>query len=158
MPSIWEKSFLKKCIGEGNYNAWVFEAIYFNSKMAHKDPFISWCRIDVSNMLGLLHGALQSMMIPETLTYYQKIGYQMKNKRPVMSQWAFFKHRFKSFVRITLPKGVRNKIKKVFGGESVIDRYTLQAFEEMKENELIFGTGASSEKDRKSTRLNSSHT
>ncbi len=136
MPSIWEKSFLKSCIGSGNYNAWVFEAIYLNSKTAHKDPFLSWCRIDVGNKLGLLHGALQSKMIPTTLAYYQGIGYKMKNERPVMGKWSFFKHRLKSYVRITLPACVRVQIKKLIGGESVTDRYTEQAFEEMKRMNL----------------------
>ena len=36
-PSIWEKNFLLQCIGDENYNAWVFEGAFLKSKKALKN-------------------------------------------------------------------------------------------------------------------------
>lgn len=136
-PAIWEKSFLKKCIGTGNYNAWVFEGIYAVSHDAHKKEFLSLCMKVNSNPLHLMHGALQGKIVPDTMSYYDNIGYEMKNKREVLDLSTYKRHQLKSTVKSLIPVKVQRLLKKLFGSNSVYGRYELEIKREMNNMGLV---------------------
>ena len=135
-PSIWEKEFLRKCIGKGNYNAWVFEGIYCYSKYAHTQAFLDRCRIDFSNRLGLRHGAVQGKILPKVNKDFHNNGYTFKNKREVLSIKQYYTHRLKQIMKSSLPKPMQSMVKKVIKNESIIDKYRDQILFHMKENDL----------------------
>lgn len=122
-PAIWERDFLKKSIGTGNYNAWIFEGIYAKSKMSHSKEFLDQCKIDVSNILGLIHGALQGKMIPETIETLQRKGYLVKNNREIMSVSECAVHERKMKIKAMTPLFIQRIVKKLFKTKSVIERY-----------------------------------
>ena len=122
-PAIWERGFLKKSIGTGNYNAWVFEGIYAKSKMSHTKEFLDQCKIDISNILGLNHGALQGKMIPETIEALQRKGYHVKNNREIMSVSECAVHKRKMKLKAMTPLLFQKIVKKFFKTKSVIERY-----------------------------------
>lgn len=121
--AIWEKHFLKSCIGKENYNAWVFEGVYSKSKFAHSKAFLSKCCATKSNPLNLRHGALQGKMIPKTMKRFKKNGYQMSTQREVLSTKLYFKHQLKSFLKSIVPLGLQKKIKKKILLNSTIEKY-----------------------------------
>lgn len=118
-PAIWDKQFLKKCIGQGNYNAWVFEGIYLKAPKAHTKEFLDGCKVDMSNFLGLKHGALQGKMIPSLVRYYKRIGYTFKTQRSQLPLSAVFKHQIRSHI----PVSVLAFLKKFIKNKSVTSRY-----------------------------------
>ena len=122
-PAIWEKEFLKKCIGDGNYNAWVFEAIYIYSKDAHTSTFLSKCKNDLSNPLCLRHGALQGKMVPNTISFFKNMGYCMKNKREILGRYPYFVHNVKATLKEIMPFSLQRLMKKFVNTNSVADRY-----------------------------------
>lgn len=121
--AIWDREFLKECIGVGNYNAWVFEGIYCKSKKAHTKEFLDKCKIDDSNYLCLQHGALQSKMLPTTIAYYEELGYKMKNQRPILDEEAYQKHLRKIKIKTMIPAFIQRIIKCFVKTNSVIERY-----------------------------------
>lgn len=131
-PSIWERTFLEKCIGNGNYNAWVFEGIYIKSKIAHTDSFLSHCKVDVSNLLSLRHGALQGKLLPSTVSYFESEGYRMKNKRPLLDKKSFRIDELKNFIKTYMPLRLQKIFKSILKSESVIDRYQDDIISEMR--------------------------
>lgn len=131
-PAIWERSFLNKCIGDGNYNAWVFEGIYVKSKDAHSNSFLCHCKVDVNNILSLRHGALQGKMLPSTTSYFKKAGYKMRNTRPDLSKKALQVDRLKNVLKTYLPLEIQKFLKKIIKSESVIDKYETDIHAEMK--------------------------
>ena len=136
-PAIWEKNFLKKCIGTGNYNAWIFEGIYAMSKTAHQKTFVSQCMKVNSNPLGLLHGALQGKLVPTTIAYYDKIGYRMKNRRETLDASIYKRHQLKSTIKSLIPISIQRLIKKLFNIDSVYGRYKNEIIEEMNRMGII---------------------
>jgi len=127
-PSIWERNFLKKLVGNGNYNAWVFEGIYLKSQKAHTVEFLRPCKMDLRNILHLKHGALQGKMLPNVVKYYEGIGYSLKTKRPILSNKVVFKR----WVRFHTPDVIINLVKKIINKRSVSSRYLDQIYTEMK--------------------------
>lgn len=130
-PSIWKRDFLKKCIGDGNYNAWVFEGIYAKSRLAHTVEFLNYCKIDKSNKLGLVHGALQGKMLPKTVSKLEATGYKMKNQREVMSLKDNYLNELKDKLKGILPLGGQRVVKKILKTESVIERYEKEIEQEI---------------------------
>lgn len=122
-PSIWEKEFLKECIGTENYNAWIFEGMYCYSKSAHTDDFLKYCFDDYRNVLGLRHGALQGKLIPIVYNDFLNNGYYFKTKRKVISNEAYKKHILKQKIKQLLPNSIQKAIKKIFKTNSVVERY-----------------------------------
>ena len=135
-PSIWKRDFLKKCIGTGNYNAWIFEGIYAMSRDAHKLDFLSQCYYVKSNPLSLMHGALQGQIVPDTAKYYQNEGYLFKNHRSVMDEVAYKRHQFKSKMKSVIPLSLQKVLKKLLNMESVYGRYSREIAIEMKRMNL----------------------
>lgn len=134
-PSLWRKDFLKKCIGEGNYNAWVFEGIYAKSRMAHTSEFLSHCKIETSNALGLVHGALQGKMIPQTIDVIRNAGYEMKNKRPTLSVKYYESYEKKERLKAIIPYPMQKILKKYIRMNSILEKYD----EEIKKQMCIMG-------------------
>ena len=131
MPTIWNGDFLRKVIGKGNYNAWVFEGIYATSKEAHTEQFLRVCKVDTSNILALRHGALQGMMIPDTTKLLITNGYKMKNKRVSISNNKYFIHKIKSKVKAMIPLSIQKILKRVYKGHSVLDKFHDDIIHEM---------------------------
>ncbi len=131
-PAIWEKNFLRKSIGTGNYNAWIFEGMYLKSQKAHTEEFLKQCKIDSRNILGLKHGVLQGYLFPNLVKYYTSIGYQLKNKRPILPKSI----RMKRWIRFHLPDCILNTVKKSVTGQSVISKYSKEIDIQMTSMEL----------------------
>lgn len=135
-PSIWEKEFLKDCIGVGNYNAWIFEGIYTYSQYAHSDEFLSKCRIDFKNILGLRHGAVQGKMLPNVCAAFAKQGYVFKNKRGQLSRLKYniyqLRQKFVEYVPMAIMRFVRR-----CSGKSVVEKYHTEIEKYMKLNNLV---------------------
>lgn len=132
-PAIWERNFLKKSIGTGNYNAWVFEGIYAKSKMSHTKEFLKQCKIDVGNVLGLIHGALQGKIIPPTIEALRQSGYVMKNNRAILSVSAYSAHERKARLKAYIPLFIQKIIKRLFRINSVTDKYNDDIVKQMNE-------------------------
>lgn len=122
-PSIWEREFLKECIGTENYNAWIFEGIYAFSKRAHEKTFLDQCRVDFSNPLSIRHGAVQGKMLPTVYADFAAEGYVFKNKREVLDSDSYKKHLNKQKIKEILPLSVQRFIKKHMKTQSVLDKY-----------------------------------
>lgn len=131
-PAIWKRDFLQKCIGTGNYNAWVFEGIYATSKIAHQFDFLKNCLTINNNPLCLLHGALQGKMVPDTMDYYNNIGYTMFNKREALTPSVYRRHQLKSTIKSIIPLPIQRIIKKIFKVNSIYGRYSKEIEEEME--------------------------
>lgn len=119
-PAIWEKEFLLNSIGYGNYNAWIFEGIYIKSPKAHSEEFLKQCLIDTRNILGLKHGVLQGCIFPDIVKFYKKLGYELKNKRPVLP----LSIRIKRWIRFKLPQSIIRKMKIKLKGQTVVSKYS----------------------------------
>lgn len=131
-PSIWEKNFLMKCIGNGNYNAWVFEGIYAKSRMAHSIEFLSHCKIETSNTLSFVHGALQGKMIPQTIDCIKRCGYKMKNQRPMLSASYYESYERKEKLKSLIPFSLLKVIKKIIRKGSVLTKYEDEVVRQME--------------------------
>lgn len=123
-PSIWKKDFLRKCIGEGNYNAWVFEGIYAMSRYAHTQDFLQSCKIESNNILGLVHGALQGKMLPKTVDIIRAAGYELKNRREMMSLKDNIAHERKEWLQSILPLPLQKFLKRFKKSKPVLEKYT----------------------------------
>ena len=119
-PAIWEKDFLRRSIGTGNYNAWIFEGIYIKSQKAHTEEFLKQCKIDSRNILGLRHGVLQGYLFPDLVKFYSSIGYKLKNKRPILP----YSIRIKRWIRFHMPAFILRTVKKHVSGQSVVSKYS----------------------------------
>lgn len=131
-PAIWNKNFLSQCIGNDNYNAWVFEGVYAKSKYAHTSIFLDNCIAQVDNLMHLKHGALQGRMIPKTSKYYKKIGYIMSNERQTLSRIQYSKHRAKSIVKGIVPLKLQKYIKSKIKTKSILEKYSSEINRVMK--------------------------
>ena len=131
-PSIWEKEFLKKCIGSRNYNAWIFEGIYSYSQKAHTEEFLKKCRVDYSNPLGLRHLAVQGKLLPNVYNDFVKTGYRFRTKREVLDEKAYNKHLRKQWLKRNIPIRIQKILKKIIKTNSVVERYKSEIVDEMK--------------------------
>ena len=122
-PSIWKKSFLKECIGEDNYNAWIFEGIYVKSQKAHTVEFLKGCYVDYRNILRLYHGALQGKILRETYIYFKKRGYTFRTKRGIINRKERIKHKLKRIIDKNCPHFLRQIVKIYYKKNSVIEKY-----------------------------------
>ena len=120
-PAFWERNFLKECIGNENYNAWVFEGIYCKSKYAHTKEFLERCVADVSNPLCLVHGILKGKIIPDAVKLINSSGYYLLNNRPKFSDKEYRKEKRKTSLKNALPYWLQRIIKKFYKRGSMID-------------------------------------
>ncbi|WP_343084306.1 hypothetical protein [Blautia producta] len=134
---IWEKNFLKRCIGTRNYNAWVFEGAFTKSKKVHTDEFLKKCVKDTRNILQFKHGVLQQKLLPETVEYYRQIGNPITSNRDTMSEKDFSKYVRNSKVAALIPRALHEPLKKIVGekrGNAVLDKYEQQIQVVIKES------------------------
>lgn len=73
--AIWEKEFLEKTIGEGNYNAWSFEVMQLGTENYNvgKIEFL----IDDRNLLNIIHTVVQSKYLPKALRLLKRKGHNI---------------------------------------------------------------------------------
>lgn len=135
-PAVWMKSFLEKCIGNENYNAWIFEGIYVKSNDAHKQEFVDKLCMDRSNPLHLYHGALQGKIVPTTYRYFESVGYKFRNEREVLSDEVYGKHLRKIKIKRYTPFWIQKLIKKTLKTNSVIEKYNYEIYGVMKKMEM----------------------
>lgn len=94
-PAIWKREFLKLCIGEENYNAWIFEGIYARSSIVRNSVFLNKCVQDYTNPLELHHGAVQGKMLRSIMRKFAEMDYVCCTTREVYSICEEFKHNLK---------------------------------------------------------------
>ena len=123
-PSIWNKDFLKLCIGKENYNAWIFEGIYAKSDCVRNDQFLKYSVLDYSNPLNLRHGAIQGKLVPNTVKLIRKCGYSITTSREILPHKYVIKHQIKNFGhRVCMIPGL-SIIRKIFKKDSTLERYS----------------------------------
>lgn len=130
--NIFEREFLKRCVGDGNFNAWVFEGIYAKSKTAHTQAFLEGCFKNKYNFLHLYHGALQGKLLPHTIKHFEKENYSLKTKREVLTNRRVFLAKVKNLVKMIIPRFLLRFFKKILRKKGVLDRYSKQIKEESK--------------------------
>lgn len=130
-PSIWKREFIDRCIGNRNYNAWIFEGIYCVSKYAHTRTFLQKCKIDYSSPLGLRHGAVQGKMLPDVIHHFEEMGYKFYSKRELLSGRAYKKYKTKRKINAILPGSVLKTLKKFAKSKSVYYKYIDEINKEM---------------------------
>lgn len=109
-PAIWRKSFLKELIGEGNYNAWIFE-FQQNKYKRHNQNRID-CIADKRNILQVTHAVVQSRYLRSAIRIFSKQGYTIKTtQRPMLSRRDNFKYWLKRFASEYTPKPFRMILK-----------------------------------------------
>lgn len=138
-PSIWQREFLRKCIGTNNYNAWIFEGIYTKAPKVHTEEFLKGCYIDYRNLLCLYHGALQGKILPRTYKHFSKQGYKLKSKRDILSMKREMLSLGKTQIKGIIPFSIQKKIKTILKkrSSSVIERYNDEIHRLIKEMDLI---------------------
>lgn len=122
-PSLWKKDFLRLCIGEENYNAWIFEGIYATMPCVRNRSFLERSVVDYRNPLHLRHGALQGKMLPRTVKILKKEGYTLTTPR---TQLSFKKNSLrlikKGVLKVLSVLHLDKPLKKIFQ-KGVLDRY-----------------------------------
>lgn len=135
-PAIWERNFLKQCVGTENYNAWIFEGIYAKAKFAHTEDFLKGCVVDISNPLNIKHGVLQGKMVPTTVDYFNKQDYEFCSQRTIFSRKLYRKQQFKIFCRGLMPYWLQKSVKNIFKTKSIIGNFEVQIKEIMQSMHL----------------------
>lgn len=131
-PSIWKRDFIQRCIGNTNYNAWVFEGIYCYSQYAHSKEFLDKCRVDYRNVLGIRHLALQGKILPTVYQDFVNNGYVFKNKREILTGVEWRKCLMKVRLKNTVPLKLQKMIKRIVKNNSVVERYKKEILQEMR--------------------------
>lgn len=123
-PAIWNKAFLLKLIGEGNYNPWIFE-FKLLGKNLHNQQKIDAIQDD-SNILEITHGIVQSKYLPKAIKVFKKQGYTFDlSTREVLSTKDNFKYNLKCFVNFHSPEWSKKLLKtigRLMGVDFVSDR------------------------------------
>lgn len=124
-PAIWEKSFLKDCVGPENYNAWIFELHKAKTFNVNRD------RINVisddRNILEITHAIVQSKYLRKAVRIFDKQNYKLNlSQRGVMSVSDTLKCRSKIFFAQNTPKALWKPFKaigRVLNVNFVSDKY-----------------------------------
>lgn len=111
-PSIWKKSFLKNLVGEGNYNAWVFEFNQVKNKTHCNHDYI--CLGDDRNILEITHAVVQSKYLRKAVRVFKKQNYSIDTStRPMMSIRDEFKYDLKRNMSDITPHYLKPLFKKI---------------------------------------------
>lgn len=125
-PAIWEKDYLLKLLGNGNYNAWVFEYNRTKESQAKSSTPIEGCVYDNRNIFEIQHGVVQGKFIPPTIKYFKKQNYNLNtNNRPIMDEYSYFIYKLKVNSKNLVPKKYKNTVKTLlskFGMKFVSDK------------------------------------
>ncbi|KKF50430.1 hypothetical protein [Streptococcus uberis] len=124
-PAIWEKSFLKECVGPDNYNAWIFE-LHKAKKFNINNDRINVISDD-RNILEITHAIVQSKYLRKAVRVFKRQNYKLNlSKRGVMSVSDTIKYRSKIFFAQYTPKVLWNTFKavgRVLNVNFVSDKY-----------------------------------
>ncbi|MFC5630873.1 MULTISPECIES: hypothetical protein [Streptococcus] len=124
--SIWRKKFLFECVGNENYNAWIFELNEVLKTRGRVHEIASNLIEVPDNILHIQHGALQGKMIPKTIKYFEKRGYSLTKGYSIMSRSEYLKWYFKQFGKDVTPQfaiPIVKKIAKKFGYDFVEEKW-----------------------------------
>ncbi|HFR4093045.1 TPA: hypothetical protein ACHWJB_001758 [Streptococcus suis] len=102
-PSIWDKQFLSDCVGDENYNAWIFELYKVRDYIPNK------VTIDVisddRNVLEITHAIVQSQYLRKAVRVFSRQNYLFDyTKRGIMSFSDTIRYRVKIFFAQYTPK------------------------------------------------------
>lgn len=122
-PAFWQKNFLRRCICDENYNAWIFEGIFQKSRVSHTKDFLANCAIDTSNPLSIIHGLVQGKMLPTTYRFFCTAGYSFLGEYVLMPLSECRKRRIKVFFISFFPRSLRHFLRKVLKKKSLTDKY-----------------------------------
>lgn len=101
--AVWETEFLKKMIGNENYNAWKFEMNQLDVS-SYNENRIEYL-IDTRNPLNIIHTIVQSKYLRGALRKLRKKGYYIdSSEREVLSKKENFKYVFKLLMYSITPK------------------------------------------------------
>lgn len=124
--AIWDREFLIKTIGEGNYNAWQFEIKQISIDRINVDK-IEYL-IDDRNILNIEHTIVQSKYLRGPLKRLKKQEPQIDfSGREILSAKEDFKYWFKVLMYSLTPKFLVKPFKKVgrwLNVDFVTDRVT----------------------------------
>lgn len=125
--AVWEREFLKKTIGVGNYNAWIFELNMVKASRGVKHKIMKFAIEDTRNILNIKHGALQGKMLPNTIKYFKKIDDPLATQREVMGKIDYYKYFMKQLGKDIVPRPAVKTVKtiaKKFGYSFVEEKWT----------------------------------
>lgn len=125
-PAVWERNFLAKLVGSGNYNAWQFEfARIAEAKNGSKNA-MEGCVYDNRNILKIVHGVVQKKYLPTAVKYFEKQNYHFDTSvRPIMSIKEYVQMRMKQMGKRIIPKLIRQFAKngmRILGMKFVSDK------------------------------------
>lgn len=112
-PSFWNKTFLEKSVGNGNYNAWEFEMKMIKESESAGRGYRDDAVFDTRNILNIIHGVIRGKFIPKTINRLQKKGFSFSSERQIMSNFEFRRIRFKSLIRDIIPSFLRKPLKRI---------------------------------------------
>lgn len=123
--AIWRKSYLEDALGDGNYNAWIFEMNHMFDKVNTKQVT---CVVDDTNMLNIIHGIVQSKYLRNAKRKLNKLGCNITDsERHTLSLSEDFKYNLKLLMYSLVPVKLQNKAKKIgklMNVDFVTDRLT----------------------------------
>lgn len=122
--SIWKKDYFANLVGQGNYNAWVFELNELKKAKGRKHEVMVDAIDDPRNIINIYHGALQGKMLPGTVEYFQSIGMGLSTKRQVMSKNEYRRYWIKQLGRDIVPENSKRFVKAIAEkfGYSFVDK------------------------------------
>lgn len=125
-PAIWEKDYLLKLLGDGNYNAWKFEYARVAESSKRSNKPLKGCVFDNRNILKIQHGVIQGKYIPAVVKYFKKQNYQLNvSKRTLMTKKEYWTYKFKLVGKQLIPTSYKETIKRQlskFGVKYVSDK------------------------------------
>ena len=123
-PAIWKKTFLKDTVGDGNYNAWIFEFNQVKNKKQNSSGVN--CIVDDSNPLEITHAIVQRKYLRKAVKVFKKQGYKIDiSERDRLTILNNFKYNLKCIVSEYCPKKfvkLAKQIGKLMGVDFVSDR------------------------------------
>lgn len=108
---IWDRDYLEKVVGEGNYNAWQFEIKYQRMDNINKTK-IQYL-IDKRNILNITHAVVQSSYLRGAVKKLKKMGINVIGERKILSRKDDFMYNFKLFAYGVAPRFLVNPMKKI---------------------------------------------
>ena len=132
--AIWETDFLRQKIGDGNYNAWLFEMNQLEGQKYNVDK-IEYL-IDDRNILNITHAVVQSKYLRGAIKKMSRIGHPIDvAERSMLSRKDDFKYNFKLLMYSAVPKWLERPAKaigKLFKVDFVTDRLSKVDEEKVK--------------------------
>ncbi|MEG1506756.1 MAG: hypothetical protein RR478_04600 [Bacilli bacterium] len=114
LPSIWERNFLIKKVGDDNYTPWQFEIDRLNESENAEHILFKNCLEVRTNPFNILNGVVQGKILPDTFKILKRKGYSLSDTKFEVMEWEKYLFlKFKIFAVIYLPKKIQNPIKRI---------------------------------------------